>query len=237
MRARSVARSAEAEAAQPGQLRADRRLRAVPGVHARVGRQRRDASQALLHRTRVAAREVHAPDVAGEEDVAREERALGRQVEAGRALGVPGRVQGAQVAVGEVGERPLVDEVVGLGRRGWWEVVSAPRGEREPVGIGAVDREPRSRRFLDRRVRPDVIGMPVRVQDLDDVKPVLRTAPSSSRSPLDGSTMSASPRSSTTMYVPLSSGGTRQARMRTPRNGTVRSCARCRWRPRRRRPA
>jgi len=76
-------------------------------------------------------------------------------------------VEGDQLDVGEVGERSLVDEVVRDRPREGRERGRGRRGRIEAVRVEAVDREPCRGGRLERRVGEDVIGMPVRVQQLD----------------------------------------------------------------------
>src|SRR5207249_1843248 len=102
-----------------------------------------------------------------EQHVARKEGLLRGEVEARRALGVPGRVHRDDVDIRDVAQGTFLDEIVGGGRRHWDLRRRTPR-RIEPVLIETVDRQARSGGFLDRRVAGDVVRVPVRVQDLDD---------------------------------------------------------------------
>ena len=78
------------------------------------------------------------------------------------------RVERAELDVVEVGELPVVEQVVGGARRHLelrrWSLRA------EPVLVETVDRQSRACRFLHRRVPEDVVGVSVGVEDLDETE-------------------------------------------------------------------
>src|SRR5438093_1454177 len=98
-------------------LVADGRVRTVAGIDLRRGRELDHALETALHLLAITARQVPAAGAPPEDHVAREEDALAREIKAGRPLGVTGGMQRVELEVRQVAERPLVEEVVRVGRR------------------------------------------------------------------------------------------------------------------------
>jgi len=82
-----------------------------------------------------------------------------------------GRMDRAELDVVEIGELAVIEEIVGGARRHIelrrWPLRS------EPVLVETVDRESRSCRLLHRGIPEDVVGVPVRVEDLDEMQTLL----------------------------------------------------------------
>ena len=81
------------------------------------------------------------------------------------------RVKRAQLDVAEKAQLTIVEEVVRGAR--WNRELGRRTPRPKPVFVEAVDREASLRRFLHRGVAEDVVGMPMRVQDLDQAQALL----------------------------------------------------------------
>lgn len=197
----------------------------MPGIHARVRRKRRHAPEARLHLSPAAARQVDAAHVPFEQQVAGEQdppAGRWKLVEPSVWPGVwsatsstsrryasgPSSMRSSAVAGGMSSSRPPL----------------SLRLSGDTLGRVRSSRRYASARWIASRALVSAFtaafpkmwsGCPWVLRISSSVSLCARSASSAVRSPIDGSTSSASPRSSTMTYMPLSYGGTRHAMIRT----------------------